>query len=53
MKLLIFSAILVLTFSLSAFAQMSGGEPTERDKTAAIPSDSYLKRGDPIGNAKR
>ncbi|CAN5346982.1 hypothetical protein BH10ACI3_BH10ACI3_14220 [soil metagenome] len=51
-------AILVLAFSFSAFGQgmetkKEKAEPTEADKTAAIPSDSYLKRGAPIGTAKR
>jgi len=50
-------AILVLALSWSSFAQsdmdMKGAaEPTEADKTAVIPTDSYLKRGAPIGNAK-
>ncbi len=27
--------------------------PTEKDKTEAIPADAYLKRGEPIGNAKK
>ena len=48
-------AILIVAFSLSAFAQEKKDKtkPTEADKTAAIPSDSYLKRGAPIGNAKK
>ena len=28
-------------------------KPTEADKTAAIPSDGYLKRGAPIGDSKK
>ncbi|MBK6749963.1 MAG: DUF4920 domain-containing protein [Pyrinomonadaceae bacterium] len=48
-------AIIVLAFSFSAFAQekMGGTKPTDDDKTAAIPSDSYLKRGAPVGSAKK
>ncbi len=48
-------AIIVLAFTFSAFAQESQEKvkPTEADKTAAIPSDSYLKRGAAIGSAKK
>lgn len=48
-------AIIVLTFTFSAFAQekMGGTKPTDDDKTAAIPTDSYLKRGAPVGGAKK
>ncbi len=48
-------AIIVLTFTFSAFAQekMGGTKPTDDDKTAAIPTDSYLKRGAPVGSAKK
>ncbi len=50
-------AILALTFafSLSAFAQMDKMEtkPTEKDKTEAIPTDGYLKRGAPLGDSKK
>ena len=28
-------------------------QPTDADKTAAIPAKSYLKRGEPIGKAKK
>lgn len=46
---------LVVVFSLGALAQEKMGEakPTEADKTAAIPSDGYLKRGAAIGSAKK
>ena len=56
MKSLISLAVLTLAFSFTAFAQGAMKEhakPTEQDKTAAIPSDSYLKRGAPIGSAKK
>ncbi len=55
MKKLILLFALSILFSLSAFAQekMGGATPTEADKTAAIPSDSYLKRGAAIGSAKK
>jgi hypothetical protein len=56
MKSFISLAIIILAFSFSAIAQeeMKGkAEPTEADKTAAIPSDGYLKRGAPIGKAKK
>lgn len=52
----IFSILaLTLVFAFTAIAQdmESGAKPTEEDKTAAIPSDSYLKRGAPIGNSKK
>ncbi len=44
----------MLGLSFSAFAQdvKEKAKPTEQDKTAAIPSDGYLKRGAPIGSAK-
>jgi len=50
--------LLVFTLSLltfSAFAQevKEKAKPTEADKTAAIPSGSYLKRGAPIGKSKK
>lgn len=58
MKLFISLAILILAFSYGAFAQemqemKDSPKPTEQDKTAAIPSDGYLKRGAPVGNAKK
>ncbi len=53
--------ILVLAFSVSAFAQdkmdkmdkMEKMSPTEKDKTEAIPTSGYLKRGAPIGKSKK
>src|SRR4051794_31529018 len=50
--------VLFITFALSVcmFAQdamKANAEPTEADKTAAIPSDSYLKRGAPIGKSEK
>jgi len=55
MKSFISLAVLILAFSLPALAQEMKGmaEPTEADKTATIPTDAYLKRGAPIGNAKK
>jgi hypothetical protein len=49
------SLIVVLIFSFSAIAQEKMGEtkPTDADKTAAIPSDSYMKRGAPLGDSKK
>ena len=46
---------LIAAFSFAAFAQekMEGAKPTEKDKTEAIPSDGYLKRGAAIGNSKK
>ena len=55
MKNLIIWTGLVLTLSIGAFAQdkKEKAQPTEADKTAAIPSGSYLKRGAPIGKAEK
>ena len=53
MKMIILLLALSLAFACSAFAQMGGAEATEQDKTAAIPSDSYLKRGAAIGDSKK
>jgi len=55
MKKMLILMSLVLAFSVGAFAQekMEGAKPTEKDKTEAIPSDSYLKRGAAIGNSKK
>lgn len=46
--------ILLFAFSVSAFGQeqVGGAKPTEKDKTEAIPSGSYLRRGAAIGKAK-
>ena len=41
----------LLVLSMPAFAQKA--EPTEEDKTAAIPSNSYLKRGAAIGRSEK
>ncbi len=49
-------AVIILAFSFTVFSQedmKNKAKPTEQDKTAAIPSDSYLKRGGPVGNAKK
>ena len=49
-------AVIILAFSFTALAQedmKDKAKPTEQDKTAAIPADSYLKRGEPIGSAKK
>ena len=55
MKSVVSLAILALAFTFAAFAQEKMGEakPTEADKTAAIPSDSYMKRGAAIGKSKK
>ncbi|CAN5574814.1 hypothetical protein BH10ACI2_BH10ACI2_22160 [soil metagenome] len=58
MKKIFSIAFLLLALSFTAFAQMNmdkseGAEPTEKDKTEAIPASSYLKRGAPIGTAKK
>lgn len=55
MRTLISLAILAMAFSFSAYGQekKEKAQPTDQDKTAAIPSDAYLKRGAPIGSAKK
>lgn len=54
MKNILSLAILVLAFSFTAFAQEKMEmKPTEKDKTEAIPTNGVLKRGAPIGNAKK
>jgi len=55
MRSILTLAILTLAFTFSAFGQETKekAKPTEADKTATIPSDGYLKRGEPIGKAKK
>jgi hypothetical protein len=56
MKLFISLAALVLAFSISAFGQDSLADkpqPTDKDKTEAIPANGYLKRGAPIGKSDK
>lgn len=55
MKNVLGIVFVLLALTAAAFAQdeMKEKSPTEQDKTAAIPSDSYLKRGAPIGKAKK
>lgn len=56
MKKILSLMILVLAFSVSAFAQMEMNEkakPTDKDKTEVIPANGVLKRGAMIGNAKK
>ena len=57
MKRVIALTALLMAFSFAAFAQMDEGKsspkPTDKDKTEAIPSESYLKRGIAIGMGKK
>ncbi len=57
MKKILSLMILVLAFSLAAFAQdkMDKMEmsPTDKDKTEAIPTSGVLKRGAMLGNSKK
>ena len=56
MKNLFCLIAVVLGLSTAMLAQdgmKANAEPTDADKMAAIPSDSYLKRGAPIGNAEK
>lgn len=52
--------VLVLLFVVAAFCASALAQekpetkkPTEADKTAVIPSDGYLKRGEPIGKSRK
>lgn len=56
MKKILSLMILVLAFSVSAFAQMEKKEkvmPTDKDKTEAIPASGVLKRGAALGKSKK
>ncbi|HQX56880.1 MAG TPA: DUF4920 domain-containing protein [Pyrinomonadaceae bacterium] len=55
MKKLIALIGLFAAFTFSAMGQESAkaATPTDKDKTEAIPSDGYLKRGTAIGNSKK
>lgn len=51
--LTLFFAILLFAIGISAQEMTDKQKPTDEDKTAAIPTDSYLKRGAPIGKSKK
>jgi hypothetical protein len=51
-KAILLTMILALS-SIAVFAQTEKAQPTDEDKTAAIPSGTYLKRGAPVGGAKK
>jgi hypothetical protein len=55
MTKLMYLLALVFAFAISGLAQdaKETAKPTDQDKTAAIPTDSYLKRGAPIGKAEK
>jgi len=55
MKKLLSLTSLILAFTFTAFAQesMEKAKPTDKDKTEAIPTNGVLKRGAPVGNAKK
>ena len=53
MKIIIYTSFLILAFSVSLAAQMEHAKPSETDKTEAIPTNAYLKRGAPIGRSKK
>ena len=55
MKKLMLLIGIFFVFTISGFAQemKEKPKPTEQDKMAAIPSDGYLKRGAPVGSAKK
>jgi hypothetical protein len=49
----LFAAIIAFSFAVAAQDTMGGMEPTEKDKTEAIPDKGVLKRGAPIGKATK
>lgn len=55
MKLFIRLAIVMMAMAICAAAQekIGAAEPTQKDKTEAIPANLFLKRGAPIGKAKK
>lgn len=55
MKFIISTTILMFVLTFSAFAQEAKekAKPTDKDKTEAIPTSSYLRRGAPIGKSKK
>ena len=55
MKKVIVLLTVILALSFTAFSQegMKATKPTERDKTEAIPTNAYLKRGTPIGDSNK
>jgi hypothetical protein len=50
-KLLLLIAFVI--FGVTSILAQEKMEPTEKDKTESIPAVSYLKRGAPIGDAKK
>jgi hypothetical protein len=56
MNKVLISIAMVLAFALCALAQddmANKPKPTEADKTAMIPADTFLKRGAPIGDSNK
>lgn len=54
MKKIISILLLALAVTMSAAAQEKmETKPTEKDKTEAIPTNGYLKRGAPLSNSKK
>ena len=50
---LVLAAAFCINVAAQETAEPKHAKPTEADKTAVIPTDSYLKRGAAIGNAKK
>jgi hypothetical protein len=48
-------ALILLVGTIPAFSQelKAKARPTDKDKTQAIPTDTFLKRGAPIGDSKK
>jgi Domain of unknown function (DUF4920) len=56
MRSLVNLVLFILAFAVASFAQdgmKSKAQPTDADKTAAIPADGWLKRGASIGTADK
>lgn len=49
----ILSISILLLATAGVFGQIGAKKPTDLDKTEAIPSDAYLKRGEAIGKAEK
>lgn len=49
----ILSISILLLATAGVFGQTGAKQPTDLDKTEAIPSDAYLKRGEAIGKAEK
>ena len=51
--ILMLAAALVFNAAAQEISETKHAKPTEADKSAAIPANSYLRRGAPIGSSKK